>query len=266
VSDDEPRLIKLLNRLGHDSETTGYAQIARALNPMPEIYFKAADLAGLLYQNPQLRERLANYPMFISLTERDEFKQLGKNSDFQNAWKQRAPIAQLINNGQFKSLWQNQDLVNSVWDIIQNNLDDLRNYLQTGQSAKYDSEKIVGRWSFNVVATIGKMLEARPTISAREMRALRVWMAQAYAQTAFVAGADGQAFLKNLPQPKVTPHGQPPGIEMVNRQGRWKSDGTDYDLTFSGGGPGKSMAAQTDGARLTIKTDKDTTLVFDRED
>ena len=126
TSDDEPRWIKLLNRMGRDSETTGYARIARAMNPMPEIYFKAADLAGLLYQNPQLRERLADYPMFISLTERDEYKQLGNNADFQNLWKQHAPISQLINNEQFKSMWDNQDLAGPLWDIIQNNLEDLR--------------------------------------------------------------------------------------------------------------------------------------------
>jgi len=264
LSDDEPRLVKLLNRLGADSETTGYARIARAMDPMPEIYFRAADLAGLLCQNPQLRGRLADYPMFISLTERDEFKQLGNDADFQNAWKQRAPIGQLINNGQFKSIRQNQDLANLVWDIVQNNLDDLRDYLQTGQSAKYDSEKIVGRWDFNVVATLGKQVEARPAISAREMRSLRVRMTQTYAQTAFVAGADKQAFLKNLPHVR-TQRGQPPVTETVTWQGPWANEGTNYVLSLTGAGQTKSMPAQTDGARLIIKTDTDT-LVFDRED
>ena len=101
TSDDEGRLVKLLNRMGRDSETTGFAQIARAIDPMPDSYFKYADLAGLLYQNPQLRDRLADYPMFISLTERDDFIQLGQNSEFQNAWKQHAPIRQWLDNDQF---------------------------------------------------------------------------------------------------------------------------------------------------------------------
>ena len=48
TSDDEGRMVKLLNQMGHDSETTGFAQIGRAIDPMPEIYFKTADFAGLL--------------------------------------------------------------------------------------------------------------------------------------------------------------------------------------------------------------------------
>ena len=48
MSDDESKLVKLLNQMGRDSETTGFAQIARAIDPMPDSYFKYADLAGLL--------------------------------------------------------------------------------------------------------------------------------------------------------------------------------------------------------------------------
>ena len=40
TSDDESRLIKLLNRMGRDSETTGFAQIARAIDPMPDVVFQ----------------------------------------------------------------------------------------------------------------------------------------------------------------------------------------------------------------------------------
>ena len=264
ISDDESKLIKLLNQMGRDSETTGFAQIARAIDPMPDSYFQYADLAGLLMQNPQLGDRLADYPMFISLTERDDFKQLGQNTDFQNAWKQHAPIQQLLNNDQFKSLWENQDTVNLVWGIVQDNFDDLVSYLKTGKSAKYDSEEIVGRWDFNVAATTSKLLESRPVISSREMRALRAWVTQAYVKTAFVAGADGQAFLKELPHLKVQP-GQPPTTETASWQGNWKNaGGNHYDLALTSNGKQQSMPAEIDDARLTIKDDK-STLVFDRQ-
>ncbi|MFZ0827379.1 MAG: CvpA family protein [Verrucomicrobiia bacterium] len=265
ISDDENKLVKLLNQMGRDSETTGFAQIARAIDPMPDAYFQYADLAGLLVQNPQLSDRLADYPMFISLTERDDFKQLGQNTDFQNAWKQHAPIQQLLGNDQFKSLWGNQDTVNLVWGILQDNFDDLVAYLKTGKSAKYGSEEIVGRWDFNIAATTGKLLEARPVISSREMRALRAWVTQAYVKTAFVAGADGQAFLKELPHQKVQA-GQPPTTETASWLGNWKNaGGNHYELSLSSSGKQQSMPADVDAARLTIKDDKNT-LVFDRQD
>jgi hypothetical protein len=271
VSDDEPKWIKLLNRLGRDSETTGFSQIARAMDPMPDNYFKYADLAGLLIQNPQLRDRLADYPMFISLTERDDFKQLGQDSEFQNAWKQHAPIQQLLNNGQFKSIRENPETANLVWGIVQDNFDDLCDFLKTGRSARYGSEAIVGRWDFNIAATTGKLLESRPVISSREMRSLRVWVSQSYTNTMFVAGADRQAFLKNLPQTKAQPapqRGQPASpatVETATWLGRWKADGTGYELALNSGSKKQSMPAQVDGSRLIIKEDK-ATLVFDRQE
>jgi hypothetical protein len=270
VSDDEAKWIKLLNRLGRDSETTGFAQIARAMDPMPDSYFKYADLAGFLIQNPQLGDRLADYPMFISLTEREDFKQLGQDTEFQNAWKQHAPIQQLLDNSQFKSIRDNPETANLVWNIVQDNFDDLCDYLKSGKSAKYGSKAIVGRWDFNIAATTGKLLESRPVISSREMRALRAWVSQSYTNTAFVAGADRQAFLKNLPQMKVQPaqRGQPaapPTTETTSWQGRWKEDGNGYELALNSGSKKQSMPAQVDGSRLIIKEEK-TTLVFDRQD
>ena len=263
TSDNEGVVIKLLNRMGRDAETTGFAQIARAIDPMPDSFFKYADLAGLLYQNPQLSDRLADYPMFISLSEREDFKQLGQDAGFQNAWKQNAPIQQLLGNELFKSMWETKPTAQLVWGIVQDNFDDLYAYLQTGKSAKYNSKGIVGRWDFNIAATTSRLLEIRPVISSREMRVLRAWVSQSYAKTAFVAGADGQAFLKNLPHLKSAP-GQPPVTETVTLKGKWKGDGDDYKLSLSGGTQKQSMPAQIDDTRLIIKDDK-TTLVFSRE-
>jgi len=272
VSDEESMWIKLLNRLGRDSETTGFAQIARAMDPMPDKYFQYADLAGLLIQNPQLGERLADYPMFISLTEREDFKQLGQSADFQNAWKQRAPLRQLFNNPQFNNIWDNKETASLVWGIVQDNFDDLCAFLKTGKSVKYGSQAIVGRWDFNIAATTGKLLESRPVISSREMRALRVWVSQSYTNTAFVAGADRKAFMKNLPQPKpqpAPPRGQPtvpPTIETTSWEGRWKTDGTSYELSLNSGGKKQSMPAQVEGNRLTVVKEDKNTLVFDRQE
>ena len=172
---------------------------------------------------------------------------ISSNSDrtpnFKMPGSNMRPSAIADNAPQFKSIWQNQDTVNLVWDIIQDNFDDLCAYLQTGQSAKYGSEKIVGRWDFNVGATTRQLMETRPVISSREMRTLRAWVTQSYAKTAFVAGADNQAFLKNLPHLK-TRTGQPPTTETATWQGKWKGDGADYELSLSSGGKNQSMPAQ----------------------
>jgi uncharacterized membrane protein required for colicin V production len=260
-SDGEAKPVRLLNQMGRDLQSTGMAKVARAIDPMPEIYFQAADLAGLLYQNPQLGDRLSDYPAFISLGQRDDFQQLGHDADFQNAWQTHAPGGQLLNYPTARAIWQNNDTANLIWSIVKSNLDDLNGYLKTGQSANYGSEKIIGRWDFNVGATVGLLRQARPNIPSTEMRTMRNWMIQAYSQTTLVAGGDNQVFLNNLPHLKP---GAVPTTEKATWTGQWSNNDTNYDLTLTSNGENKSMTAQTDGIRLTLKDDQ-SILVFDHE-
>ena len=43
-SDTDPRTLRLLNRLGRDLQSTGMAKVARAIDPMPAVFYEAADL------------------------------------------------------------------------------------------------------------------------------------------------------------------------------------------------------------------------------
>jgi hypothetical protein len=262
-SDEETFTVRTLNRMGWDLQDTGLIRAARAIDPMPEIYFKTADFAGLIDQNAPLLGRLAAYPAFLSLAERDDFKQLGQNTEFQTAWKSRAPHGQLWDNPQALAIRQNRDTADLVWNLVTTNLDDLQSYLQTGKSSKFGSEPILGRWSFNVMASLTALVQTRQNVPSGEMAALRALWARAYATTELVAGADGQVFLKNLPQFKSPPN-QPTTFDTATWQGRWKSDGGKYDLTLAGTGASKTATAVIDGSRLTVKTAGDT-LVFDRE-
>lgn len=257
-SSSEPITIRVLNRMGGDLGATGLAGAARSLVSLPDLYYHLADLAGLLRQNPDLKDRLNSYPAFISLGERDDFKQLGQDSSFQSAWSSSAPIAQLLGDTQVKTMLKNNDLTAMILDILQANWTDLNAYLKTGKSQSYDSEKILGRWVFNVNVSVGTLLIARPNLPAAEIKALRSIWSKAYGQTAFVAGADHQAFLENMPRFKVE-NGVATVAETTTWQGRWNRTGTNYDLSLNG----KSMSASTDGLRLTIKSAKDV-WVFDR--
>jgi len=263
-SDNETKTTQFINRLGHDLEDTGMAKVAHAAAPLPASFYKVADLFGLIFQNPQVGQRLLNYPPFLSLLERDDLQQLAQNSDFTSAWNEHAPLGQLLNEPAVKNILQDKDLINIVWGLLQTNMDDLTVYLKTGKSPKYDPEKILGRWDFNVSVTVAMLRQSRPNIPASEMRAARAWMSQAYADTTFVAGGDGQAFLKKLPQLKMQ-RGKLPTTEIATWKGSWMANDTNYDLSLSSNGENKSMTAQTDGTRLTLKGDKNL-LVFDREE
>jgi len=264
ASPDGERLpVRILNRMGLDLQDTGLIRTARAIDPMPEIYLRTADLAGLIYQNPQLLDRLSAYPAFLSLTERDDFKQLGQNADFQNAWKSHSPIGQLLDNSQAKAIWHDWDKSEALWNLVLNNFDDLASYLQTGRSTKYGTEPILGRWDFNVMASLTALSQTRANVPSSDMAAMRTLWGPAYAKTLFVTGTDGQAFLKNLPHFKMQPN-QPTTFDTTTWIGQWKTDGNNYDVTLASSGAGKSGTATIGGSRLTLKTDGDT-LIFDRE-
>ncbi len=259
ASENETRTTRFINRLGTDLQGTGLDKPGHALAAMPENFYKVADLAGLITQNPQLSDRLGRYPAFISLVERDDIQQLVKNSDFAAAWQAHAPMGQLLNDPQIKTLMQNTELLNAVWGTVTNNLDDLTGYLQTGKSARYDGEPILGRWDFDVSVSVAMLRQARPNIPSNEMRAIRAMWTQGFADTTLVAAGDGQLFLKNLPNFKK----QPPTAETW--KGSWTASGTNYDLSLTCNGENKSMTGQIGGGRLTLKDDKNI-LIFDRED
>jgi hypothetical protein len=95
------------------------------------------------------------------------------------------------------------------------------------------------------------------------MTAMRALWFPAYSNTVFVAGSDGQAFLKNLPHFKMQPS-QPTTFDTATWQGQWKNDGATYDMTLASGGASKPATATIAGSQLTIKTDSDT-FIFNRE-
>jgi len=260
---NESVAIRLINRMGRDLEATGLVGAARSVAPLPNLYYQLADLAGFLRQNPQVKDRLGSYPAFLSLAERDDFKQLGQNDSFQNAWQNLAPITRLLNNSQIESMLKDNNLTATILGILQANWDDLNHYLKTGKSPKYDSEKLLGRWDFNVNVSVGMLLIAHPNISPTEIKGLRSLWSKAYAQTVFIAAAGQQAFLKNVPRFKVE-KGVATVAEKITFQGQWKNDGTNYELSLDDNGRHQSMVAHTDGLRLTIKSSNDS-WVFDRE-
>ena len=256
-SANEAKTTHLVNNLGYGLQSTGLDKAARAVGSIPGSFYRTANFVGLLVQNPHLTARLADYPAFISLTERSDVQQLSQDSSLVEAWNTGAPMGQILNDSQVQAILKNTNLIAAVWSIVQTNMDDITNYLITGKSPKYDSEKIIGRWSFDVVPALGALLESQPKIKPADLRAIRAVWNQAFAQTTFVAGADGQAFLQNVPDFKKTPP------ESDTWTGEWTADGTNYDLTLTSNNKTESATAQTDGLRLSIKTG-DNTYVFQR--
>jgi len=162
-------------------------------------------------------------------------------------------------------------------------MDDLTVYLKTGQSPKYDSEKILGYWDFNTATTVALVPIAQPKISPAEMMFARLWMTN-YAQMTLIVASDQQAFLHNLPRLKSSSVGETatlhlwpiivyglrsgslPDTETSTLTGRWESTDGDYKLSFTNSGKPDSLKVQIKDDRLTMTTSGGDALVFDREE
>ncbi|HTR43020.1 MAG TPA: CvpA family protein [Pseudomonadales bacterium] len=255
-SDNEAKTTRLLNNLGEGLQSTGLDKAARAVGSVPDTYYKTANFSGFLAQNPSVGSRLGSYPAFLSLAERDDIQPLTQDGNLTAAWQQGAPMHEILNDDAVKGILKNTNLTSIIWGTVQDNMDDLTNYLITGKSPKYDSEKIVGRWSFDLVPALAAEREAQPKINSAQMKELRAVWAKAFSQTTFVAGTDGQVFLKNVPNFKAQP------VSTETWKGQWSGVGP-YSMTFDANGQTISGTADTDGLRLTIKAG-DNTYVFER--
>lgn len=251
----DPKMVRLLNRMGKDIQSTGLAKAARAIDPMPPVFYEAADLAGLLYQNSLLEARLSRYPAFLTLAEKPEFKAIAQDKTFSEMRLRRAPLREVLSNPSVQAI-KTPEMMKHIWDIVTPDLKDLRAFLETGLSQKYD-DKILGRWVFDVNAAMMAHRRAKPNMSSTEMQRVRLWMQQSFAKTTLLAAPDGSVILKNLPQLN-----NPTATDLQNIQGQWKTSGSQYQFTLGSVGERRS---RIEGGRLFLDGEG-VALVFLPED
>lgn len=290
TGDDAPAMVKFLNAAGKDVQGSGMAKITAAIDPTPETFYQTADIVGLIYHNDLLESRLSRYPAFLSLGERPEFQDIANDKAFTELRQRQPPISEILNQPKAQNIINNPDLLKEIWGIVVPNLADLQHFLTTGLSAKYDDEKILGRWDMNVNAALGLLKRTKPNISPIEMKQVKRMISAIFAKTTLTAAPDKQIFLKNVGKVRIstTPNapaapraGRPAGanpnaaaaarlpanvpltVDMQSFKGQWEADGTRYQITIADKGKG-SLEAVIEGDRLTI-TGEAFPMVFDRE-
>ena len=262
--DKDPKLMRLVTRLAHDLQSTGFAKVARSVDPLSANWYEAADLAGTIYNNPLTEARLARYPAFLSLAERPQFQEMSSDPQFTELLMRPAPVTELLDHPKAQAVLQDPALLKTIWGTVKPDLKDIPNYLVTGRSAKYEGEKILGRWNFNADLTASALRRAKPTITSKEMQAWKRWIAAAFAKTSFVAMTDHHAVLKNIPQVRLPSTGAASVGTPQTLKGQWKDVDSKYELGLTDGAKEESLMATIEGDRMTIAVEG-LSLVFDRE-
>lgn len=258
-SDGDPKWMRLLNTLGTDLHTTGLDKVAKAVDRVPQADYNMVDFAALLYRNPLVEARLSSYPAFLSLAERGEFTALGNDKQFTDFWQRQVPVTQFLDCGAVQMIRSSPDLLKLTWGTVQPDLADVKVYLATGHSPKYDPIQILGRWKFDVNAAVSAMRRAKPTIASSEMQKIKAGMRAAFAKTRMVARPDKQITIRDIPNLRGGATG---GGTLQTLQGQWNDlEANKYQLSVSGA----TLPATIQGDRLTVKAEG-MDLVFNRED
>ena len=267
VAANQPMTLRLISSLGHDMQDTGVSRAAAGVGTLPPMFYKLADTSGFLMQNPDAAQRLMTYPGLASLWEREEMQPLVQDTAISNAIVSGASVGTIMDMPSIQDFLHNKKLSSSVWTLVETNFEDITNFLVTGKSPKFDGEKIIGRWEFNPAVTLAWVRQDRPRMTAVEMRSLRAWMLQSYAQTKILVTGDNQVFVRSLPRIRTGAGAQQPTTELNNWKGDWSSDGKSYTLhvNFESEEKFLSGAVTGEGIRLTLKDGRET-LIFDKVD
>ena len=262
ASASQPMLVRLVNSMGEGMQSSGFSKTASAVGTLQPNFYKLADLGGLLMQNPQLGTRFADYPGLTSLWHQDAMQPLVTDSTLTNALASGATLGDITSDSSVQALLANKALSGMVEDAVVTNLDDLTAYLNTGKSAKYGNEPIVGSWVFNAPVTLAWLRQGDPKMKANEMLGIRMLWSQAYAQTTLLLTGDNQLFIKNFPKFVAPSQPNQPPYQPEDWKGDWSREGNDYTLHTTLNGQDKFLSVTTDGVRLKAK-DGHTVLIFD---
>ncbi|MBI4657474.1 MAG: CvpA family protein [Verrucomicrobia bacterium] len=194
VSDDTSSMtFRYLSRAKQDLHATGLEKSVAVFDPMPATYYQVCDIIGLIYNNPILLNRLSQYPPFLSLGQRQEFQDIATDAEFNNLLQTKGDIAQILNHPKTQSVIYNSEIVQ---ELLGQDLKDLRHYLESGKSPKFDDEKILGRWDLDFYATLAQERKKRPNLTASEMSRLKKTLTEALKTVTFMATTDKKVDLK----------------------------------------------------------------------
>ncbi len=251
TSDEDSWALRLVNRLNTDLSRTRLDKAVAPFMPKSELYYDAADVIVDIFQTPLLQNRLANYPALLTLGEKPEFKPLS-DAAFQAAWIKGMTFGSFINHEPVKPLVENHQILTNVLALLGGDLKDLKIYLDTGKSPKFDDERILGRWAFDARASLNRARKLNPNMGSAEFTRIKKRMGTDFLRSTLTATVDNKAIL-------LRPSAGANGVT----QGTWTSTGDGkYRFTVREGGKKLELEVAIDGRNL-IFTKDDLVLVFE---
>jgi hypothetical protein len=225
---------RAVDTVGAQLRASKMGHVVGGFDPAPESYYVAADIVGLLANNPVLYpNRLRLYPKLLGLFDREEFRQIDSDVDLQRMFLEGAPLAQLLENERVAAVVTNRQIALDLREALPaDDLKDLKGFLRTGVSEKHGDERILGQWGVSVQASSAEHMKKNPQITSRDHQAFKNWVAMTLPHGRLVITADNKAVLK-----LADPSGAPPVVPQPSLRGEWTKADVGYSLKMTSGGP-----------------------------
>lgn len=244
--DKDPFFSRTFNKLVVDLQKTGMDKAVAKFLPKSQKYYDGADVLGSIFLNPALQARLSTYPVFLLLGERQEFKAIADNNAFQEFWIKGPSMQEFRGHDLIRPLVETRDWYNNFDTMLGGDFKDLRIYLETGKSPKFDDERILGRWEIDAVQSFNLAKRRKPNMNLQEIKRTRLILATVFRNATLTATPDKKLYLKM------------PGLPNARSSatGNWepKSSGG-YTLSVSEGEKTVEVEALVDGNRLSFTKD-----------
>lgn len=130
---DNALWLKLVNKMRDDLTSTKFDRVAAGVGQASPAFFQTADLLGLLYHNPELQERLVEYPQFLSLAEDGTFQSVFTNETFKVLLPAKTNVALILKDPTFRPLLVNPEFQRNAQEL---DIPDLVAFLKTGKDRK----------------------------------------------------------------------------------------------------------------------------------
>ena len=150
-----------------------------------------------------------------------------------------------MNHEKIQPLIGNIDLYTNVLGLVKGDFKDLKEYLETGVSAKYDDEKILGRWSFDFKESMARVRRSKSNMTLEELRRARFTLGK-------MTDATLTALVDNRAKLKISSTNNAPQIA----QGTWKDNGGGkYSISLADTALKMDLQAAVEANKLLVTKD-----------
>lgn len=263
TAENNGTLVKVFTPLKKALHGSGLEHMVLSQDPCPDMFYDMADVVGIVFNNPSVTGRLAVYPGTLTIAEMDAFKAVIDDSALTPAFTGSGNIelalgSEKVANGILYNAAMRETLFGIDWA-------DLKAYLETGSSPKYEGEKLLGKRRLYVTKTrvgIQEQYADDDKDAIAKLARIRQQFPYVLKELQLLAGGDKTVMLKGrisgISDLRSLVEGKPlsaqpkkaPDEPVVVATGTW--DGTDpnYTITWGGDNGGGACSFTKDGYLL----------------